>query len=139
MFNRMFYILVLYFLVTIQFVTAQECSIILEETSQSAYSNERGEWFIQHICPGEYHLIISHIGCEIKEMHVHLFKDTLIQITLSHTAISLDGVTIDGGSRNHKTQAASVVGKEFIEENAQQNLSNLLSNEAGVSTLRNGT
>ena len=59
MFNRMFYILVLYFLVTIQFVTAQECSIILEgsindqssgkslefvqiliqETSQSAYSN----------------------------------------------------------------------------------------------------
>jgi len=159
MFNRMFYILVLYFLVTIQFVTAQECSIRLEgrindqssgkslefvqiliqETSQSAYSNERGEWFIQHICPGEYHLIISHIGCEIKEMHVHLFKDTLIQITLSHTAISLDGVTIDGGSRNHKTQAASVVGKEFIEENAQQNLSNLLSNEAGVSTLRNGT
>jgi iron complex outermembrane receptor protein len=112
-------------------------NVIIQEISRGSTTDEGGMFGFEKVCAGEYNLIFSHLGCEPKEMHIHIDKDTFINIALVHSSISLDGVVIEGKS-NHIDSPSKTVGKQSIEDNSDKNLSSLLAGELGVQVLKNG-
>ncbi|MFT5385530.1 MAG: iron complex outermembrane receptor protein [Saprospiraceae bacterium] len=114
-------------------------NIFIQELAQGTTSDDKGNFLFDNICPGEYHLIFSHIGCEGEKIHLDLTSDTTITILLSHTPTSLGVVLIKGKKDEFNNQPNLSVNRQAIEDNSNQNLSSLLENEAGVHLLKNGS
>ena len=114
-------------------------NVFLQELSTGTTSDEEGKFFLDSICAGHYHLIFSHIGCEAHKFHVDLESDTLFHIVLSHTETSLGDVIVSGKRDNFNNQSNTLVNRKDIEDNANENLSGLLENEAGVHLIQNGS
>lgn len=114
-------------------------NVIIQELSFGASTDERGVFLFEQVCEGEYHLILSHIGCAPQKMHLDLTRDTLLYVVFSHTSISLDDVVVTGTKNNMNTQANLSVNRQIIEDNASQNISSLLENETGVHLIKNGS
>ena len=113
-------------------------NIYIEELADGTTTDELGQFSLADICPGEYHFIFSHIGCEPVEMHIDIEADTLLTIVLEHTATAITDVVISGASTATESQPSVSVGRQYIEDNAYQNLSALLEKESGVHLLKNG-
>ena len=112
-------------------------NVIIQEIGRGGTTDEKGMFDFEKVCAGDYNLIFSHLGCEPKEMHIYIDRDTFINVALVHSSISLDGVVIEGKS-DHINDPSKTVGKQAIEDNSDKNLSGLLVGEAGVQILKNG-
>jgi len=114
-------------------------NVIIQELSFGASTDERGVFLFEKICPGHYHIILSHIGCAPQKMHLDLIQDTVLYSVFSHTPISLDDVIVTGRKNNLNTQSSQSVNRQVIEDNANENISSLLENETGVHLIKNGS
>ena len=114
-------------------------NIFIQELALGTTTDDNGNFNFENICPGHYHLTFSHIGCEGERIHLDLLSDTTISILLSHTPTSLGSVTIKGKKDEFNNQATLSLNRQAIEDNANQNLSGMLENEAGVHLLKNGS
>lgn len=114
-------------------------NIFVQELALGATSDDNGNFLFENICPGEYHLIFSHIGCEEQKIHLDLVSDTTITMHMSHTPTSLGAVVVEGKKEELVNQPSVSVRRQTIEDNSNQNLSVLLENEAGVHLLKNGS
>ncbi|MFT4667489.1 MAG: iron complex outermembrane receptor protein [Polaribacter sp.] len=114
-------------------------NVIIQELSRGMTTDESGHFLFEDICEGEYHLILSHIGCAPIKIHLDLFRDTLLNIAFPHTATSLDDIVVKGKKNNHSNQSNLSVNRQAIEDNANQNLSGLLEKETGVHLIKNGS
>jgi len=114
-------------------------NIFIQETADGTTTDEEGNFSFHNICPGEYHFIFSHIGCDAKKIHLEISKDTILSISLPHSETFLDAVVIQGKKDNLSNQPNLSVNRQAIEDNANQNLSGLLENETGVHLIKNGS
>lgn len=114
-------------------------NIFIQEIAKGTVTDDKGNFFIDNICHGEYHFIFSHIGCEAKKIHLHFDRDTTVSIGLSHTPTSLGGIVVTGKKGEFLNQPNLSVNRQTIEDNTNQNLSGLLENETGVHLLKNGS
>lgn len=114
-------------------------NLILQESSSGSYTDETGAFTIENICPGHYHLHVSHIGCESERIHLELASDTTLYITLQHSSQSISTVVVKGISRDAARQGKSNIDRAEIEGQAHLSLSNILTTRSGVSALKNGT
>ncbi|MBT8195630.1 MAG: carboxypeptidase-like regulatory domain-containing protein, partial [Bacteroidia bacterium] len=53
-------------------------NIIIQEKTTGTATNQKGYFKIKGLCKGEYHFILSHIGCESKRIHIDLSGDTTL-------------------------------------------------------------
>lgn len=113
-------------------------NVFIQETQMGAISDEEGKFVLNNICPGHYHFIVSHIGCEDEKFHFDIFKDTIITIELSHTPTSLGTIVVEGKKDNFNNQANLSINRKAIEDNSNQSLSAMLENETGVHLIKNG-
>jgi len=114
-------------------------NVYINSTSKGTTTDSRGFFLFSNICKGEYHITISHIGCESKQDFVHLTTDTVLNLTMEHSINTLDGVVITAKSIPKTTQNTKTISKQNITDNANENLSNMLESIIGVSTLKNGS
>lgn len=113
-------------------------NIYIQETKSGTTTDDDGKFSLGKICPGHYHFIISHIGCEDEKFHFDIEKDTVLNIALSHTPTSLGTVVIASQKKDFDNQANSIVKRSVIEDNSNQNISGILENETGVHLIKNG-
>ena len=113
-------------------------NIFLEESNQGVSSDAKGYFKIENVCPGDFHVRVSHIGCESSRIFITISKDTSLHIHLDHSSELLDEVMVHGHDEDHSSNASSTIGEKQISESANENLADLLSNISGVSTLSNG-
>ena len=115
-------------------------NIVLEENQQTAVSDSTGFFQINGICFGEYHLNISHIGCQSLRnfMTIDENQSSLI-FKLDHHEHTFENVVVSATKAQTSSQEAQSINEKTISENANQNLSNLLESINGVSTLKNGS
>ena len=113
-------------------------TVFLEEARRGTVSDSSGFFQIESVCTDEYHMVVSHVGCETKQRYFRLMRDTVLAITLEHNRRFLDEVSVTGDAIENTTQAVQSLGEEAISKNANQNLGNMLETVAGVSTIRNG-
>ena len=113
-------------------------NIYIQEISRGTTSDVNGEFTMDSICTGEYHLIFSHIGCNPKKIHINLNQDTTIKILLPHSITSLGTLIVSGEGKNYNNDPNISVNRKKIEDNSNLNLASLLENESGVRLLKNG-
>ncbi|GGF72585.1 membrane protein [Wenyingzhuangia marina] len=114
-------------------------SIYLEGLNKGTISDFDGNFKIDSICEGNYHLDITHIGCENNQQFLEIHDNTKLRIVMNHFVQMLDGVHLLGHKAENTTQAAQNISSTNIQNNANENLSNLLGSLTGVSTLKNGS
>lgn len=112
--------------------------VFVQELGTGAITDDQGNFSLENLCEGEYHLTFSHIGCEGIKIHLDLEQDTAIRIALSHSPHSLGEVVIQSQGDELLSQPSLSVNRQTIEDNINKNLSTILENEAGVHLLKNG-
>lgn len=80
-------------------------NIYFEETGSYAETDSAGYFLISGICPGTYHILVSHIGCETQKMYFKILSDTAVEFLLEHHAHYLQSVTVTG--TKNKNEAAT--------------------------------
>ncbi len=113
-------------------------NIYVQETQSGTTTDEEGNFMLENICPGEYHFILSHIGCEGKKFHIDIDQDTTIRLALSHTHTTLGTFTVEGKKEDFSKQGNVSVNRLTIEDNTNLNISGMLENESGIHLLKNG-
>ncbi len=114
-------------------------NIYVEETESGAITDLDGNFQIKNLCAGHYHIMISHIGCDPQYLAVDIAGDTTIQVILKHSVTVIDAVVVTEKTFTRSTQNIQELNEQKITDNASQNLSNLLENVSGVSTIRSGS
>lgn len=113
-------------------------NILLEDHAKGAVTDSTGFFKLENLCAGDYHLRISHIGCEPQSTYLKLRGDTIIMLTLHHHAEFLDEVVVHGSQENNTAQVSSTISSTTIEQNSSKNLSDILEQITGVSSLKSG-
>lgn len=114
-------------------------NVFLENIGEGTTSDERGFFEIKNICPAEYHVQVSHVGCHTEEYFIKIEKDTLLKIYLSHHSELLDEVVIHGSHEDNSTESSQTISRADITSEGNKNLSDILENITGVSVLKNGS
>jgi len=114
-------------------------NVFIQEKATGTNTNDEGQFSLSDICPGHYHFIFSHIGCEAVKIHLDLYTDTLLNIELLHNHTSIDAIQIKGKKEDFIHQPNVTLSRKSIEENSSKNLSALLENENSVHTIKNGS
>jgi iron complex outermembrane receptor protein len=113
-------------------------NVLIQEMGEGNVTDDEGEFVLSDICPGEYHLRFTHIGCEPRIVSLRLQQDTSITVYLAHAAVSLEGVVVQGRSNSYNNQPNQSVNRQEIEDQLNETLAGLLQNEVGVNLLQNG-
>jgi len=113
-------------------------NLLLEENLQGAASDIDGHFELENVCPGDYHLRVSHIGCETQTFFFQIKNDTNLHIHLNHSSELLDEVLVHGHEEDHSSAVSATIDEQQISKSANENLADLLSSIAGVATLSNG-
>ncbi len=114
-------------------------SLFVESTGTGAVTDSTGYFEMDHLCKGDYHIVLSHLSCESKNAFVHLVGDSTLELTMEHTANVLSSVVVTSKSDNKTTQNVESINQQSISDNANENLGNMLQSIAGVSTLKTGS
>lgn len=114
-------------------------NVYIEETAEGAVTDVEGRFELNALCGGDYHIVISHIGCETEQFYIFLRNDTSLLIEMEHNSTLLENVVVSDRQSERSVQNSQQLGVQTINDNAYQNLSNLISTISGVSTLKNGS
>ncbi len=113
--------------------------VYVDEVERGAVSDDNGLFKVENLCAGDYHLEISHVGCEPEMIYVNLKRDTIIDIKLHHHTELLDEVVVHGSKDDNSAQASSTISQADIVKDGDKNLSDILEKITGVSVLKNGS
>lgn len=119
-------------------MTLPYVNIYIQEIAKGTISDELGNFSLDSLCQGEYHIIFSSIGSEEKKIHFDLSGDTIINIELVYNALSLGTVLVEGKKNDFNNQPNLSVNRQTIEDNTNKNLAGILENETGVHLIKNG-
>ena len=113
--------------------------VSLEESGQICTANDSGIFVLKSICPGSYHLRVSHIGCDPQKQFVQLISDTSFTIYMKHHIELLSEIVIRGRRSDNAGSTSHSLNRAEIAEESNKNFSDVLEKIQGVSTIRNGT
>ncbi len=114
-------------------------NILLQEVNSGVSTDSTGYFELSNLCHGDYHLILSHIGCESQQIFLHLHSDTSLNLLMEHSVNELNGIIVTGSSSPKTSQNTETLNQQEIADNSNENLSNLLESLVGVSTIKNGS
>ncbi len=115
-------------------------NVYFMEAHQGAVSDANGFFEIPVLCQGSYHVSVSHIGCQTRELYMTVKHDTTILLELEHHSQIMDELAVAASAiEEATTQEIMLIDAYEISQNADKNMANMLDNLAGVSTIKNGT
>jgi len=116
----------------------EHVNVLVSEKATGSVSDEEGNFSIQAMCPGSYHLVISHIGCASQRVFLELEHDTFLTLYLDHSDHLLHDIEISSGVNHSQAQKEDVITDRIISDRAQEGLAVLLESVAGVNSIKNG-
>lgn len=114
-------------------------NIFMEENGKGAVSDANGLFSIADICPGNYHLKISHIGCASKNIFINIQNDTMLSIELPHHIELLNEVVIHESRKSGGGQVSQSINQNEISRLGNKSLSEILDNISGVNSIKGGS
>ncbi|MDR2272331.1 MAG: TonB-dependent siderophore receptor [Sphingobacterium sp.] len=135
-----------------QSIVAKDAIVRLLNTSYQGRTNATGEFYLDHVPPGDYILQVSLNDIELLRENIHIDKETTVLPTIYGTRNNyyLDGVTVYGYRRNkflerdsskvakvqlgymENPQSYSNVNKELMKEQLTTDLSEAVKNVVGM-------
>lgn len=113
-------------------------NILLKEESRGTSSNQSGEFVLNNVCFGEFHLIISHVGCETISIFIEITQDTFLTIKMDHSSHVLGHFELTG-QRLATSQQSATISQQAISDQSNKNLSTMLESITGIQVLRTGS
>lgn len=115
-------------------------TIILGGSKQVTTTNFEGQFEIKGLCPGTYHLQVSHPACLTKVVTVKVKENTFKEIHLEHHIAQLEEVVISADSHKNTMLSAEedFLSTKQIAKYSATSLGDILKNISGVSTLNTG-
>lgn len=113
-------------------------TVYVEELETGVAADSSGNYLIQGLCKGNYHVRVNHIGCEAKTIYLNLTSDTIIDLRMHHHDELVDEVVIHEDHEDHGVKASASIKKEQISEIANKDLSEMLESMTGVSAIKSG-
>ncbi|MBZ0180977.1 MAG: TonB-dependent receptor [Melioribacteraceae bacterium] len=106
-------------------------------------TNGDGEFLIKNIPFGEYVIKVSRIGYKSVEKKISISEETqILNINLEPSLIRLNDIIVSSDRNEHfvknSVYSVNVISDELIEEKSFNTVSDALSNEAGISLMRDG-
>ena len=115
-------------------------SIYVEETESGTTTDSSGEFTLHGLCPRDYHIQFSHIGCEKIELYINVNSDTIIFVSMAHHSELLNTIEVEGHLHDEAiTQSLTVVPQNELSENVGKPLAEIIESISGVSSLQNGS
>ena len=118
----------------LSFVTVQ-----IDQSGIGTITDESGKFHLTELCEKEYDLIFSRIGYKTLTHH-HDYHHPEMEIYLVEDHLMLEGVTIEADRINREltTTNRSIIKNEQLKQLETESLGDIVSNIAGVSTLKTG-
>jgi iron complex outermembrane receptor protein len=114
-------------------------NLFLIETQQGTSSDSTGYFQISNICPNNYTLRLSHIGCESKEIQIQLISDLEQDFVLEHHAELLDAITVKEKKLHaSENEVINTISQADMERFSGKSLGEMLTDISGVETLSTG-
>ncbi len=114
-------------------------TVYIQESGTGAVVDSNGYFILKHICPGKYHIIISHIGCESKSMYLTLAENMEVTLYLEHHEELMDEIEITGQEDHSKVGLnKNLITKELLFDQSGKSLSEILTSVSGISMLKSG-
>lgn len=115
-------------------------TVAIEGTSNGVITDSLGTFILTDLNKGNYHLIISHVGCENVRKYIELTRDTFVRIEIDHFGNILDQVILKEHHEFHSldSYAKTEISKQSIRASAEKNFSDQLTKITGVRILQNG-
>jgi iron complex outermembrane receptor protein len=114
-------------------------SVFIEELQKETFTEDNGAFIFENICPGNYHMVFSHLGSRPVKVFLELKQDTALNVVLEHHEGLLEEVMIEAkGSQNKTGLSKSVISKDMMVEMSGRNLTEMLAAIPGVSILKSG-
>lgn len=116
-------------------------TVYLKNLDKYVSTDFNGKFKFQDLCDGEITLVISHIGCETKEVNVTISGDTFETINLEHHTEELNEVTVKSKSTLKQTTTAqeTILKQETLEAYSSASLGDALKEVSGVSSINTGS
>ena len=113
--------------------------VVIKETQQGVQSDEHGHYQIERICPGEYTIICSHLGCDHAEQKLKLQRNAVLDIAMKENAVTLENLVVTGSSNKKAgTQTSSELSGVELDAGRGMGLGESLKRLSGVSSLNTG-
>ena len=77
-------------------------TIFIQELDKGIVCDSNGYFSFKNVCPGKYHFIISHVGCESKNEYLNISESTELTFFLEHHDEILQHVEITGQQSSSK-------------------------------------
>ena len=120
-------------------IPLENAVLYLKEQKMYATSDSQGVFEFADLCLGSYHLEISHIGCDSKQILFDLAQDTFLLITMNHHAEMLSDVQVKGENGKIKASPSNRIQAQELSTLAYKNFSEVLEVIPGVNLLRTGS
>lgn len=116
----------------------ENATIYIEELQTGALADSNGNFIIHKLCKGEYHLRLSHIGCNGMRLFLNLTKDTFLNLSLHHHSEFTNEVGIHKKKKVRSTSVSSTLDRNDITDKGDKALADIVEDVQGVSVLKSG-
>lgn len=113
-------------------------TVFLKETNQYVSTDINGKFKFTNLCNGPITLVVSHVGCETKELSVVINGDAFGVINLEHHLEELNEVLVTANTKQNNTSIQKIVSKGVIEQYTDKSIGDVLKTVSGVSSLNTG-
>ena len=95
-------------------------NVYFKEAHQGAVSDANGFFEIPVLCQGSYHVSVSHIGCQTRELYMTVKHDTTLLLELEHHSQIMDELAVAASAiEEATTQEIMLMDAHEISQNAE--------------------
>lgn len=113
-------------------------SIIILNEYRGTTADANGHYVLENLCPKNYTIVISHLGCESDTVSVTLKGNRELNFFLEHHSEELKEVIVQGEKANTGMNKQRLTKQDLI-ENSGKPLGDILSAVNGVNTYKTGS
>lgn len=112
--------------------------VYIQETKKGAVTDGIGNYRLDKICKGTYHLVVRHLSCAAKTILIEVKDNLRLDADLEHSQSVLGHVVVNA-NKAETLQEQLTINERKIEDNLADNLGDLTENFTGVSSFKNGS
>ncbi|MFT7332340.1 MAG: iron complex outermembrane receptor protein [Sphingobacteriales bacterium] len=112
----------------------QFASVAISGRAIGAVTNDQGNFVLNELCPGQYVIQVSHIGCEPLWKNIELTSDTTLSLFLEHHLFELEILNITASKMDMKQEYYS----NIMDKKVSMSIGELLTEIPGITTISSG-
>lgn len=111
----------------------------IQELNVNTYTDEKGFFSIPQICPGYYHISLTHLACATTKYYIHISGDLFDEYYLDHHHHLLEEIRFSVKQQKvSPSNHASKITTDNLNAQSGKTLANILTLIPGVTTIQSG-